>query len=146
MTPLDLLKLIGPYALAALLGAYGAWHIQGVRLDAAHNELTAYKQAVTAEAQAFTIKTDQLNKDVSDAYAQNILALRKRFAAGSVLPTDPGQAPAISDPASSTDGSAPEPPTGARGITAPVNLQSCASDALQVLFLQHWILAIAAEE
>lgn len=143
MNPL-LLKLL-PYAVAATFGFSGAWYIQGVRLDSVKNDLTEYKQSAVAETIKAAAAHQQINQEVSDGWAKNLAELRRRYAAGRVLPASNRQTDAVPETAGRADGPAAESDTGAGGLAPPVSGQKCAEDALQVLNLQSWIERTASQ-
>lgn len=143
MNPL-LLKF-GPYAIAAALGFSGAWYVQGVRLDSARNDLIEYKQAALGATLKAEAAHQQINQEVSDGWAKNLAELRRRFAAGRVLPAGNHQTDVVPASAGEPDGAAAESDTGAGGLAPPLSRQKCAEDALQVLNLQFWIDKTASQ-
>lgn len=141
MNPL-LLKAI-PYLLAASLGFGGAWKIQALRVTEAKQALQANAQAATAAVLQAEATHQQINQEVSDGWAKNLVALRERFAAGRVLPAAHGAAPAVPEAAAGADAAAAESESAAAGLVAALSREACAADALQVLTLQHWIERVA---
>jgi hypothetical protein len=150
MNPL-LLNLLRPfltYAIAAAMGAIAAWSIQGVRLDASRNELTAYKQqqiTLTQEAkdaadkqrdqarENFTGAVKVLAADIEAGAAYNrCLAAGKCGSVVSNLPTRSGlRLPT----AGSVDATGTDAVPAARD-PAPEVVSDCASTTLMLNQLQ----------
>lgn len=141
MNPLLLraLPYIAAFMLGAALSGGAAWKIQGLRITAAEQDLTEYRQGVAADVLAAETKHQLINQEVSDGWAQNLTALRDRFAVRRVLPAAAGAASTVPEAAAVADAAAGEPDPGAAGLAPALNKAACAADALHVLFLQHWI-------
>lgn len=124
-----------PYAAACALGCCAAFYLQGVRLQAAKNELVSWQQAATAQQQEESAKAQKLNEDIADAYRQNLDALHAYYAARRVR-TQPLSLPACRLPAAagSPDGE------GANPLPDPARLEEdCAVTTLQLDMLQDWV-------
>lgn len=73
---LPLLRFIAPYLIAAGVGFSGAWYVQGVRLDAAHNEFAAYKTEQQRLINEATAKADKQREESADEYRKNVAKLK----------------------------------------------------------------------
>ena len=136
MNPI-LLKLI-PFAAATAVGAAGAWYVQGVRLDAARNDLTEYKQAALGETLKAEAKHQQINQEVSNGWSENLVSLRAHYQSKRLLSTCVGKADAVSATAGRTDGSAADLRSYTVRTASPL-IERCAETTLQLMTLQQWI-------
>jgi len=139
MNPLMLtvLRSALPYAIAALIGASCAWYIQGLRITAAQQDLTEYKQAAAAAVISEKERTDVVSEQVSNDWAANLVALRDSYARR-VLSGSTGKAPGVPDSPIAVDATTADAGTGAGGIAPPLT-QRCAETTMQLLFLQSWV-------
>jgi hypothetical protein len=136
MNPL-LWARLGMAVAVASVGFMLAWYIQGVRLNAAKQELVAYKQAATAQKQAEKDRTDKINEETSNDWIKNLDALHQCYKSGrcGVRP-GPGGMPSggISAPAKPSDAA------GTNSVPAPERVaEECAYTTLQINSLQTWI-------
>lgn len=84
--PLVLLWIVlGSVAFGAASGGSAAWWIQGVRIDAAHNELTAYQQEQTRLAQEAKDAADAKRGKDGAIYAAMAKELSDEIAKGEVF-------------------------------------------------------------
>lgn len=137
---ITMLRSALPYAIAALIGASCAWYIQGLRITAAQQDLTAYKQAAAAAVIMEKERTDVVSEQVSNDWAANLVALRDNYARR-MLSGSTGKAPAVPVTAVATDAAAADSGTGAGGVAPPLT-QRCAETTMQLLFLQSWVREI----
>jgi hypothetical protein len=138
---LGLLSRVIPLVIAASVGFMGAWYVQGLRVTEAKQALTSWQQAAVQQQQEETARTTKLNEEVSNAWSENLIALRKRYAGNGVQRAVPGSMPSggLSVPTSKPDAPSGERTPDPEGTAT---IDACAADALQVMFLQSWILGV----
>lgn len=138
---IDLFERSIPYLVLFMLGFAGAWYIQGLRIVSAKQDLTAFKQAATKAKQDREDEYFRQSEEVSNAWAQNIDALRRRYAAGGVLPQTPGSGSGLSAPTTGTDAIATYGGSCARRVA-----EDSAETTLQLMMLQDWVERISKEK
>jgi hypothetical protein len=79
---LALLKRLIPFAIAAAFGFGVAWTIQGLRITAAHQEFTDFKQEQTRLIQEARDAADNQREQASKAFAQASKELEDSIARG----------------------------------------------------------------
>jgi hypothetical protein len=133
---LTILRTIGPYVVAAGIGFYGAWQIQGVRIDSARNDLVAFKNDVAKVKAEELAKHAKINEETADAWSKGLAALQQCYQSGRcrVPVSAGGGSPGISAPAVKPDGAGESP------VPSPARVaQDCAEDELKLNLLQNWI-------
>lgn len=68
MTWLTMVRFILPYAVFSLVGFVAAWQLQGVRLDAAKNELAEYKTEQQRLKNEAEIAAEKRRKETANDY------------------------------------------------------------------------------
>lgn len=68
MTWLPILRLIAPYAIIFFVGFGAAWKLQGVRVDAAKNELAEYKTEQQRLKNEADLAAEKRRKETIDEY------------------------------------------------------------------------------
>lgn len=116
---LEFLKVFWPYLLATSVGFGGAWEVQAVRLDAAHNEFAAYKTNMAAQRVAADDKAEKQRQEASDEYAKNLKTL-----------ADDGAAYKRCVAAGKCGGLRTVPRCSGNGLSAPSGVNGTGSDAV----------------
>ena len=139
---LSFLPRLIPLAIAASVGFMGAWYIQGVRLTAEKQKFAQWQIEVKQQGVRELVRTTKLNEEVSNAWSENLIALRQRYAGQRVQSDSTGSMP--SGGISVTPGK-PDAPTRERtpDPEGTATRDACAADALQVMFLQSWIKGVS---
>lgn len=141
---LPLLRMFAPYLIAAGVGVSAAWYIQGVRLDAAHNEFEEYKNEQQRLINEATAKADKQREESANEYRKNIEKLKadgKAFErcvaagkCGGVSGMPNGSGVKLS-PSGGIDATGTNTIPSPRGI-APQVIEECAQTTLQLNSLQ----------
>lgn len=75
MTWLTMVRFILPYAVFSLVGFVAAWQLQGIRLDAAKNELAEYKTEQQRLKNEAEIAAEKRRKETANEYQIKLDAL-----------------------------------------------------------------------
>lgn len=75
MTWLTMVRFILPYAVFSLVGFVAAWQLQGIRLDAAKNELAEYKTEQQRLKNEAEIAAEKRRKETANEYQTKLDAL-----------------------------------------------------------------------
>ncbi|TXH57178.1 MAG: hypothetical protein E6Q97_04755 [Desulfurellales bacterium] len=150
MTWLTMVRFILPYAVFSLVGFVAAWQLQGVRVDAAKNELAEYKTEQQRLKNEAEIAAEKRRKETANEYQTKLDALeadhdtyKRCVAAGKCgarvvrLPNLPNGAGVRVSPPGRTDADRPDavPVAGEVAEGAEV-LKDCARTTLQLNQLQ----------
>ena len=75
MTWLTMVRFILPYAVFSLVGFVAAWQLQGIRLDAAKNELAEYKTEQQRLKNEADLAAEKRRKETANDYQTKLDAL-----------------------------------------------------------------------
>lgn len=75
MTWLTMVRFILPYAVFSLVGFVAAWQLQGIRLDAAKNELADYKTEQQRLKNEADLAAEKRRKETANEYQTKLDAL-----------------------------------------------------------------------
>lgn len=151
MTWLTMVRFILPYAVFSLVGFVAAWQLQGVRVDAAKNELAEYKTEQQRLKNEAEIAAEKRRKETANEYQTKLDALeadhdtyRRCVAVGKCgarvirLPNLPNGAGVRVPSAERPDEARPEPVPAAGEVAAEDGiLKDCARTTLQLNQLQE---------
>lgn len=144
MNPI-LLRLLPYLALfigAAAMGGVSAWKIQGVRIDAAKNELAAFKLSSEKAAQDAKDESDKITKETNDAIPKYVAALHDYYRRNPVIRLLPpvagsdGAVPAASG--ESGHGPADDVPAAEAWHRAESALEACGVTTLMFVACRDW--------
>lgn len=91
----QVLRLLWPYALSALLGFSGAWYARGLQVTAAEQEFAQFKLDATEAAQRQKAQQDKITQETNDAIPKYVAALHDYYRRNPVVRMLP---PAKRDP------------------------------------------------
>lgn len=151
MTWLPLLRLIAPYAIIFAIGFGAAWQVQGLRVTAAKQDLTDYKQAQVQALIEAEKEAERRRKETADDYQAKLDAIGKDHetykrcvAAGKCgarvvrVPVMPGSSGLRVPAPGGSDEARPEPVPAAGEVAAEDGvLKDCARTTLQLNQLQE---------
>lgn len=124
---LPLARSAAPLLVAAGLAWSAAWYVQGVRLQAARNDLQAERTAAALAVAESERKANALHDETARGWAAAVDSLRRARASGWV-PVLPAADPGPSLPAA---GRADGP--GADAVPATAGLEACRADLARVI-------------
>lgn len=150
MTWLTMVRFILPYAVFSLVGFVAAWQLQGIRLDAAKNELAEYKTEQQRLKNEADLAAEKRRKETANEYQTKLDALeadhdtyKRCVAAGKCgarvirLPNLPnGAGVRVPPPGGSAEASPDAVPVAGEVAAEDGILKDCARTTLQLNQLQ----------